>query len=146
MIAVTTRSVPFSPLPFSSWVLGGIDNRRCAEALQAVSSWAVSSLYLPKTASSPAGLVTLGLFVHPSNQSGAGASARLVATEATHSSYLCVAPPGQSPAYTYLKQPWQPLQVFALSQSLFCLLLQPALGYTHLKQHLQPLQIFNQKI
>ena len=36
-------------------------------------------------------------------------------------------PPGQSPAYTYLKQPWQPLQVFALSQSLFCLLLQPVL-------------------
>ena len=79
----------------------------------------------PLCASSPAGLVTLGLFVHPSNQSGAGASARLVATEATHSSYLCVAPPGswvgsttvavprhcrpsppgQSPAYTYLKQP-----------------------------------------
>jgi hypothetical protein len=45
-------------------------------------------------ASSPAGLVTLGLFVHPSNQSGAGASARLVATEATHSSCLCVTPPG----------------------------------------------------
>ena len=41
--------------------------------------------------------------------------------------YLCVAPPGQSPAYTYLKQPWQPLQVFVLSQSLFCLLLQPIL-------------------
>jgi hypothetical protein len=61
--------------------------------------------------------------------------------------YLCVAPPGQaSPAYTNLKQPWQPLQVFALSQSLLCLLLQPALGYTQLKQHLQPLQIFNQKI
>ena len=41
--------------------------------------------------------------------------------------YLCVAPPGQSPAYTYLKQPWQPWQVFALSQSLFFLLLQPIL-------------------
>jgi hypothetical protein len=36
-------------------------------------------------------------------------------------------PPGQSPAYTYLKQPWQPLQVLALSQPLFCLLLQPIL-------------------
>jgi hypothetical protein len=63
-------------------------------------------------ASSPAGLVTPGLFVHPSNRSGAGASARLVATEATHSSYLCVAPPGQSPAYSYLKQRLQPLQIF----------------------------------
>jgi hypothetical protein len=42
---------------------------------------------------------------------------------------LCVAPPGQSPAYTYLKQPWQPLQVFALSQSLLCLLLRPILTY-----------------
>jgi hypothetical protein len=63
-------------------------------------------------ASSPAGLVTLGLFVHPSNQSGAGASARLVATESTHSSYLCVAPPGQSPAYTYLKQRLKTLQIF----------------------------------
>jgi hypothetical protein len=58
-----------TPLCCSSWVLGGIDSRRCAEALQTVSSWA-------------------------------------------------------SPACTYLKQPWQPLQVFALSQSLFCLLLQ----------------------
>jgi hypothetical protein len=30
--------------------------------------------------------------------------------------------------YTYLRQPWQqPLQVFTLSQSLFCLLLQPIL-------------------
>jgi hypothetical protein len=57
--------------------------------------------------------------------------------------YLCVAPPGKSPAYTYLKQPWQPLQVFALSQSLFCILFQPIL---YLKQRLQPLQIFNQKI
>jgi hypothetical protein len=38
------------PLCCSSWVLGGIDGRRCAEALQAVSSWAVPSLYLPKTA------------------------------------------------------------------------------------------------
>jgi hypothetical protein len=38
---------------------------------------------------------------------------------------LCAAPPGQSPAYTDLKQPWQPLQVFALSPSPFCLLLQP---------------------
>jgi hypothetical protein len=62
--------------------------------------------------------------------------------------YLCVAPPGWdrqpgrcaealqtvsgrpgSPlpviaAYTYLKQHWQPLQVFTLSQSLFFLLLQ----------------------
>jgi hypothetical protein len=63
-------------------------------------------------ASSPAGLVALGLFVHPSNQSGAGASARLVATEATHSSYLCVAPPGESSAYTCLKQRLQPLQIF----------------------------------
>jgi hypothetical protein len=45
-------------------------------------------------ASSPAGLVALGLFVHPSNQSGAGPSARLVATEATRSSCVCVAPPG----------------------------------------------------
>jgi hypothetical protein len=26
--------------------------------------------------------------------------------------YLRVAPPGQSPAYTYLKQHWQPLQIF----------------------------------
>jgi hypothetical protein len=29
----------------------------------------------------------------------------------------CVTPPGRSPACTYLKQPWQPLRVFALSQS-----------------------------
>jgi hypothetical protein len=29
--------------------------------------------------------------------------------------------------YTYLKQPSQPLRVFTLSQSLFCLLLQPIL-------------------
>jgi hypothetical protein len=48
----------------------------------------------PGCASSPAGLVALGIFVHPSNRSGAGASVRLVATEATHSSCLCVAPPG----------------------------------------------------
>jgi hypothetical protein len=34
---------------------------------------------------------------------------------------------GQSPAHTYLKQHWQPLQVLALSQSLFCLLLRPIL-------------------
>jgi hypothetical protein len=40
------------------------------------SSWAVSGLYLPKAASSPAGLVALGIFVHPSNQSGAGAAKR----------------------------------------------------------------------
>ena len=40
---------------------------------------------------------------------------------------LCVAPPEESPAYTYLKQPLRPLQVFTLSQSLFCLLLQPIL-------------------
>jgi hypothetical protein len=58
--------------------------------------------------------------------------------------YLYVAPHGQSPAYTYLKQPWQPLRVLALSQSLLCLLLQPI--YTYLKQHFQPLKIFNQKI
>ena len=40
---------------------------------------------------------------------------------------LCVAPPGQSPACTYLKKSWQPLQVFALSRPLLCLLLQPIL-------------------
>jgi hypothetical protein len=58
--------------------------------------------------------------------------------------YLCVAPPGQYPAYTYLKQPWQPLQVFTLAFQVTVLPSSPA--HTYLKQRLQPLQIFNQKI
>jgi hypothetical protein len=67
-----------------SWVLGGIDNRRCAEALQAVSSWAVSSLYLPKAVlSALASLYPFPVTALPS-----------------------------SPAYTYLKQHLQPLQIF----------------------------------
>jgi hypothetical protein len=41
-----SSSRPWHTMLLLSWVLGGIDNRRCAEALQAVSSWAVSSLYL----------------------------------------------------------------------------------------------------
>ena len=84
VIAVTTRSVPFSPLPFSSWVLGGIDNRRCAEALQTVSSWAVPSLYLPKTA--------------------------LVALASLYPFPVTVTP--SSSTYTYLKRRLQPLQIF----------------------------------
>ena len=57
--------------------------------------------------------------------------------------YLCVAPPGQSPADTYLKQPCgSPCK--SLPFPSHCLPSSPA--HTYLKQHLQPLQIFNQRI
>jgi hypothetical protein len=59
VIAVTTRSVPFSPLPFSLPLAllyvapPGIGKRRCAEALQALSPGSplpifVVCTYLPK--------------------------------------------------------------------------------------------------
>jgi hypothetical protein len=69
----------------SSWILGGIDSRRCAEALQAaVSSWAVSGLYLPKA---------------------------VLAALASLYPFPVTALPS-SPAYTYLKEHLQPLQIF----------------------------------
>jgi hypothetical protein len=102
----------------------------------------------------PAGLVTLGLFtlcgqslrrVPPPALAGGGSTvvlchpplcAALSSVLSSRASlhfasaplaYLCVAPPGQSPAYTYLHKTAlalaEPLQVFTLSQSLLCLLL-----------------------